>query len=35
MSLYSSPKNMEKLSIKTIYRLLIKNAKFYPSKNRF
>ena len=26
---------LEKLSLITMYRILIKNMKYYPSKNRF
>jgi len=30
-----SIEQLEKLSMKIIYRELLKNMKFYPSKNRF
>jgi hypothetical protein len=35
MSLYKNQSELKKLSILTLYRLLVKNTKHYPSKNRF
>ena len=35
MSLYKNPSELKKLSVLTIYRLFVKNSKYYPSKNRF
>lgn len=35
MCLYKNPSELNKLSMLSLYRLLIKNIKYYPSKNRF
>ena len=33
--MYQTSEELAKLSVKTLYRLLIKNMKYYPSKKRF